>query len=247
MGQVPENNETRPYLIVGNGRLAHHFRYYFDSLNIPYYYWWRGFPQPFQTFLDRTEKILVLINDGSIEDFIRADNRFDTTDKTWIHCSGMLSTPLAESAHPLASFPEELFKPDIYSRIPFVTEEGRLSFDTLFPELPNPHYTIPANLKPLYHAWCVMSGNFTTLLWEQFFTVLQDRMKLPSTISHFYLDQIADNLKHSKSPLTGPLARNDRTTIEKHLQVLEGDPFYGVYCAFLQAYREMRQPERRPA
>ncbi|NOZ04655.1 MAG: DUF2520 domain-containing protein [FCB group bacterium] len=247
MGQVPENNERRSYLIVGNGRLARHFQYYFDSLDIPYYHWWRGSSQPFRDLLDQAEKILVLINDGAIEDFVRTHHQGNTVNKIWIHCSGMLSTPLAESAHPLTSFPKELFEPHIYSQIPFITEEGRLPFHVLFPELPNPHYTIPASIKPFYHAWCVMSGNFTTLLWQQFFTVLRERMKLPPAISYLYLDQIAGSLKHSKSPLTGPLARKDQTTIEKHLHVLRDDPFYEVYRAFLQAYDEMEQPKARTA
>ena len=238
MGQVPESKCKRPYLIVGNGRLSNHFRHYFNLLHIPYWHWWRQCGKPFESFYDVSDRILVLISDGAIEDFIREHR--SSGSKIWIHCSGALSTPLADSAHPLMTFTDELYELDTYREIPFICEKGRRSFVELFPELNNPHYVIPSDWKPLYHAWCVMSGNFTTLLWQRFFDVLEDQFGISRQIAYPYLKQISMNLQASQIPLTGPLARNDRATIQKNLESLADEPFRQVYQAFVSAYQSLQ-------
>ena len=237
MGQVPKRNENRPYLIVGNGRLATHFRRYFSLLGVEHWHWWRGSDSQFNDHANCSEKIILLISDRAIESFVQKHKRPSMENKSWIHCSGSLSTPLAESAHPLMAFPESLFEDDVYSGIPFITEEGRAEFSKLFPELTNPYFAIPSRVKPLYHAWCVMSGNFTTILWQRFFDILRRKFDLPPDVSHAYLNQICHNLQNSLEPLTGPLVRNDTKTIGKHLDTLKDDPYRPVYEAFLKAYQ----------
>lgn len=241
MGQVPEKNKKRPYLTVGNGRLAKHFLHYFGLLKIPHWHWWRGSPHSFHTLFQQSDKILVLISDSAIENFITEHRISLKNDPIWIHCSGLISTPLAESAHPLMTFSDTMFESDVYAKIPFITEQERRPFPELFPELSNPHYSIPSQLKPLYHAWCVMSGNFTTLLWEQFFGIFKEKLGIPSKVAFPYLEQIVYNLIHSSSPLTGPLVRGDTETIKKHLDALKTDPHQQqVYRAFVQSYQSLK-------
>lgn len=115
------------------------------------------------------KKILVLIKDDEIEKFISEKKSGILQDKIFVHFSGLLSIPDAESVHPLITFGENLYDPVTYSKITFITEAGRKSFRELFPELSNPSFQIPAEHKALYHAYCVMSGNFTTILWKSFF------------------------------------------------------------------------------
>ena len=85
MGQVPEKEENRPYLIVGNGRLARHFATYFTLNNIPHYHWYRRSELRLRPLLKETEKALVFISDGAIVPFIL---EHQTNYVTWIHCSG---------------------------------------------------------------------------------------------------------------------------------------------------------------
>lgn len=239
MGQVPKQGET-PYLIIGTGRLAKHIAHYFDLSEIPYLNWYRKSSESLSSLISQSQKILVLISDDEIENFIRQNNNgFDN--KTWIHCSGLLSTSVAESAHPLMTFTNELYDYETYKQIPFVTEKGRKSFTELFPELSNLSFEIEPGSKPLYHAWCVMSGNFTTLLWQRFFEVFETQFGINRKYTFPYLNNITKNLMISESPLTGPLARGDKKVIEKNLLALQDEPFAEIYRAFVNTYNKMKE------
>ena len=239
MGQVPKQDET-PYLIIGNGRLAKHIAHYFDLSGIPYLNWYRKSSESLHLLISQAQKILVLINDDEIENFISQNNN-DFKHKTWIHCSGLLSTPLAESAHPLMTFSNSLYDLETYKSIPFITEKGRENFHDLFPELANINFPIKSELKPLYHAWCVMSGNFTTILWQRFFDILENDLGIYRKYAYPYLTKIAENLGTSTSPLTGPLARGDKKVIEKNLLALKDEPFVEIYRAFVNTHNKMKE------
>mgnify|MGYP001115309221 FL=1 len=88
-----------------------------------------------------------------------------------------------------------------------------------------------------------MAGNFTTLLWQHAFAAFEERLGLPRAVLHPYLEQVASNLVRSASPLTGPLARGDHRTLERHLAALEGDPFHAVYSSFVAAHRAIARKE----
>lgn len=232
MGQVPENPS---YLIVGNGRLSRHLQHLFTLESIPFERWDRSCEVAFDQVGRRARAVVVAISDDSIEGFVA---RHATGDRRlWIHCSGAVTTPLAECAHPLMLFGDELYDLDTYRRIPFVCERGRRPFPELFPELANPFTVIDPEHKPLYHALCVIGGNFTTLLWSKVFEDGARRLGLDRELFYPYLEQVVRNLEASEDPLTGPLARGDRRTIERHLRALAGDPFQKVYEAFVEAHR----------
>lgn len=232
-------NNSYSYLIVGNGKLSKHFQYLFAIKKISFKLWFRGSNESFESLCNEAEKILVLIKDDEILNFIEANKPSLDQNKIWIHCSGMLSTPLAESAHPLMTFTEILYDSEVYDSIPFITEKNRLTFEELFPDLNNPNYQIDSNDKILYHAFSVMSGNFTTILWQSFFDFLISK-EIPQSVAYNYLDGIVNNLKNEKTPLTGPIQRNDVNTIFKHLESLENNPLRNVYISFLEAYDQMK-------
>lgn len=246
MGQVPQIPSYLPpsYLLIGYGRLGRHLEAYFKLENIPLKIWTcrqqnvpnsLGFGDLRREQIEGFSHVLLAIHDSAIEPFIR-EHEF-LSEKTLIHFSGSLSTPLAESAHPLMTFSEQLYDLETYRKIPFVLEKGRRHFEELFPALKNPHYAIPQEQKTLYHALCVMSGNFTTILWEKFFKELEQTFRLPRELVYPYLAQIALNLqKGEASVLTGPLVRGDHTTIDRHLNVLGQDPFKEVYQSFVRAF-----------
>lgn len=231
MGQVPE------YAIIGAGRMARHFCHYLHLLNIPYQQWSRKVDPAhtkLEAIIDRCNPIVILIHDGAIKSFISQHPFLQR--KTLVHFSGSLRTELANSAHPLMTFSNELYSLNDYQKIPFVFEKGRLSINELLPGLSNPSFEIPVDLKPFYHAMCVMSGNFTALLWQKFFTELETVFKIPKEMAFPYLKQISLNLqKDSLSALTGPLVRKDQATIQANLQALANDPYQKVYQAFLEA------------
>jgi predicted short-subunit dehydrogenase-like oxidoreductase (DUF2520 family) len=238
--QVPAISDKYSYLIVGNGRLSKHFQHYFQLKNISFKVWTRNTTESFQSFEKNAESILILIKDDVIQNFLENNSDTFSKSKNLIHCSGMLSTPLAESAHPLMTFADELYSLENYESITFITEKGRKSFNELFPELKNVSYEIESSGKTLYHAYCVLSGNFTTLMWQFFFDFLKSN-NIPSPAAFPYLIATTENLMKTLQPLSGPLIRNDSNTISKHLEVLENHPLKNLYLSFIEAYDHMKK------
>ena len=239
MGQVP--SDDAPYLLVGNGRLSRHLQHYFDLEAIRWRLWARAMGQPLEGSLDGVRAVLLLIADDAVEGFLT--RHADPAGPPWIHCSGSLSTPLATGVHPLMTFGNEFYDHAEYRRMAFVCDRGAPSFEEFFPRLANPHFAIEPACRPLYHALCAMAGNFTTLLWQHAFATFESRLSLPRTALYPYLERVAANLERSASPLTGPLARGDHRTIERHLAALEDDPFHAVYSSFVAAHRAAAREE----
>ena len=237
MRQVPAR-DAAPLGIVGSGRVARHFRHYFELLDLPVCTWSGREPSPSPPdALAACGTILVLIRDAAIVPFIEAWPALQQ--KRLVHCSGSLVTPLAEAAHPLMTFGPELYELADYRAIPFVLDAGGAPLAELLPGLPNPSFAIPAADRPRYHALCVMAGNFSTLLWVKLFDELEQRFGVPASAAHPYLARVTANLiVEGEQALTGPLVRGDQGAIDMNLQSLEGDPFHAVYTAFVRAYEE---------
>ncbi len=253
MGQVPENSTfvlsaRVKYLIIGSGRVARHFENYFTFESIPFSRWSRSDTSGLtglKELLESATHVLLLISDSAIDTFYREHETL-LAPKTCVHFSGALVSSLVPSAHPLMTFSHSLYDRETYLRLPFVLEEGRGSMATLLPGLTNPSLSIRPDLKGRYHAFCVMSGNFTTLLWEKTFREFEETLGLPRQILLPYLLQVTENLALSKpgsSVLTGPLARGDEATIKKNLAELKDDPFAQVYLAFARAHKEEARHE----
>lgn len=255
MRQVPAQpgitaSQAVAYLIIGDGRLARHLQAYFRFEALPYLTWSRtsqASPDSpdsnLRSLAAKATHILLAISDSAIEPFLK-EHRF-LQDKVCVHFSGALVTPLAASAHPLMTFSQLTSSQGAYSHeryleIPFVLEKGRGSLSNLLPGLKNPSFEIQRDDKVRYHALCVMSGNFTTLLWEKTFREFA-KLGLPKEVLFSYLNQITENLEASPagtSVLTGPLVRGDQTTIEKHLAELGADPYADVYRSFVTAFEK---------
>ena len=235
MRQVPAGSDT-PLGIVGDGRVARHFRQYLQLLGRPVRSWARrsATAAP-DDALRECDTVLLLIDDRAITPFVRTWPAL--ADKRLVHCSGALVTAVAEVAHPLMTFGEELYDLDTYRRVPFVLDEGGTPFSVLLPGLPNPSFTIRRADRPLYHALCVLAGNYSTMLWEKLFRELELRFGIPAGAAFPYLARIATNLQQDPfHALTGPLGRGDADTVRANRAALEGDPFLPVYAAFEEAY-----------
>lgn len=235
MRQVPH------YLIIGNGRVASHIRHYFSQLRLSYSSWHRQQP-PSQLLheLNHTTHILLLISDHAIENFCW--DYLQNNPAIRIHFSGSLVTSQAYGVHPLMTFNDTLYEFQHYQSIPFILDHDAIAFEELFPGLPNQHMRLHKSLKPKYHALCVLSGNFSCLLWQKLFTTLESEFNLPPSAAYLYLSQQTQNLlTQSHTALTGPLVRNDHATIEKNITALEGDPFQLIYKSFVDCYMRIKE------
>lgn len=231
-------SSTISYGIVGDGRMARHFAHYLTLEGISFRQWSRQIAMRSKKSpsdaLAGCSIILVLISDQAIDAWIEASPFL--RGKKVVHFSGSWVSAHAVGMHPLMTFGLDLYDLETYRRMPFVVEEGT-GFSDLFPDLTNPSFSIARDQKAYYHALCALSGNFTTLLWQKFFSELESRFKIPNAMAQKYMERVFANLAQDpKGALTGPLARGDADTVGAHLSALQGDPYRGVYEAFCRAY-----------
>lgn len=228
---------TEKYLVVGKGRLASHMTHYMTLLGLSFDQWSRSASPDsllqLQQKISQATHVLVLISDREIESFVREHK--GTSTATWMHFSGALDIPKVDGLHPLMTFGPELYDLSKYQQIPFVVTSEK-DFSDLLPGFPNRFHKLSPEKKAQYHAFCVMSGNFTTLLWQKMDQGLQS-LGLPNYFAHPYLEAITENLvKFPDTALTGPIARKDIVTLKKNLSALNGDPHQKIFRAFLEIY-----------
>ena len=223
------------YGIVGRGRVATHIARYLQLESQDFRAWNRDDPRAPEEALDRAETILLAISDDALEPFLQAHPAL--SDKTLVHFSGCKTLQGAAGIHPLTTFGPEPYDLETYRAIPFVSEQGSAGFEDIFPSLTNRSWSIRADQKPLYHALCVMAGNFPTLLWANTISEFENRLGLPREILGPYLRQTLENtLNNGDRALTGPLARGDRETARRNLAALDDGRFADIYRAFARGH-----------
>ena len=227
---------TKPsYGLIGRGRVAAHLVRYLELEAQPCVSWHRGMPEPAEEVLAGCDVVLLAISDGALPTFLDAYPGF--AGRELVHLSGSLTVGGLHGAHPLMTFGPELYDLETYRSIPFITERGGARFADLFPGLVNPSWAIDRELKPLYHALCVLSGNFTTLLWAKVQDDFETRLGLPGEALRPFLERTFRNVAASGgAAVTGPLARHDQGTVERDLAALRDDPYVAVYRAFVEAF-----------
>jgi 2-dehydropantoate 2-reductase len=237
--------ESKYYLIIGNGKLAKHLRHYFSLAEIAYYSWNRKEHslKELTRLSTKTKKILVAIKDDNICLWIKAHKKI-FTNHIFIHFSARCHIPNSYSIHPLYCFGPKLYDLKEYQMIPFILDQSQTKLTQLIPEIPNPSYHIDYKQKDFYHGMCVLAANFPTLLWQKVNLEFETTLKLPSKIiwllAQSALKQCQSNPKQA---LSGPLSRNDQTTISAHLRALANDPYARLYQEFVNTY--LLTPEAR--
>jgi len=236
--QVPE----KTYTIVGDGKVARHFTCYFQQLGIKFNCWTRKNPsQTLQQKVADADIILLLISDDAIDSFIKNNSCLDNN--TLIHFSGSLSLNNAIGCHPLMTFAQNLYDLETYQNIPFVCDDG-VDFAALFPQLTNQSFNIAKTDKAYYHALCVMAGNFTQTLMRETSNQLNHELKLPDSILFPYLLQNTKNfINNPDNSATGPIQRNDFTTVMKNLHALQDNPLEGIYQSFFTQAQQLKRVE----
>lgn len=244
MGQVPSGFKI---LLVGNGRLATTL---FGALRGDVRRWSRSSNAPItlnQTIRDENPShIYLAVSDSALHEL--ADQcREDFKGRTVVHFAGSLSSFAGiHAAHPLSTFSScEIPMPESeFDRVPFIRDRGAPSFSTLFPTLRNASFEMDPAMRGYYHALCVMSGNFTVLLWEAAARRFEKNVGVPADALNVYREQIFKNLAQSttaKSVLTGPLPRGDMKTIDAHLESLNAQKesaLLEIYRGFIKLHQE---------
>ena len=235
MRRVPQ------YLIIGNGRMATHMCAYFDYLNIPYKQWWRRDHciSILQQLAKQSSHVLILISDSAIESFVEQHLQMHKH-LNCIHFSGSLHTKLAFSVHPLCTFQKgRRYTLKEYQAIPFIIDDTAPEFTELLSGLNNAHYRIKQADKAYYHAMCVMANNFSTLLWDKFFTEMQQRFAIDTKHLIPMLEKTFSNLKqYPDINMTGPLTRGDKESLQRGVNALENDRYQSIFKSFIETFLE---------
>lgn len=231
MGQVPK------YLIVGDGRLARHFQFYLSSLSISYLSWHRGHSEAkLRDFLASQNIVLLLISDDALSHFVKNYNL--AARPGVVHCSATVHIDGVHFSHPLMTFGTDLYKHSVYPTVPFGIAEDGPPLSELLPGLPNPSFVLSEANRVLYHTLCVVGGNFSAMLWQQFFDGMQTSMGIDRKYLLPFMKQVSSNVMNGGDALTGPLVRGDQGTIKKHLEALGDGPLGEVYRAMINVYEE---------
>lgn len=244
MGQVPSGFKI---LLVGNGRLATTL---FGALQGDIRRWSRSSSAPItlnQAIRDENPShIYLAVSDTSLSE-IADQCREDFQGRTVVHFAGSLSSFAGiHAAHPLSTFSsrETPMPAPEFERVPFILDRGGPAFSTLFPTLRNSSFEMDPALRGYYHALCVMSGNFTVLLWEAAARRFEKKVGVPADALDVYREQIFKNLAQAttaKSVLTGPLARGDMKTIDAHFESLKAQnesALLEIYRGFIKLHQE---------
>lgn len=227
--QKPTQNQ---FLIIGSGRVANHFAFYFEKLDLPFRLWNRKADDTLALapLIEQSTHILLLITDGAIADFYKA--HLKGRNKVAVHFSGALSLPGIFGAHPLMSFGPDLYPEEFYRQLHFVIS-GTNSLSEILPGLPNSFTALPESQRALYHSLCVLGGNFTAVLLQKMILEFQ-KMGIPKQGSRLYIEQTVANIfADPEKALTGPIPRRDSETVQKNLNSLAADPYQKIYRAFL--------------
>jgi predicted short-subunit dehydrogenase-like oxidoreductase (DUF2520 family) len=189
----------------------------------------------------QAEIVLVTTNDGAIGEVIRelADAASFKPGQTVMHMSGALTSevllPAAKqgavvlSVHPLQSFAAVEQAINILPGSFFSIEGDSAGFvlaTKMVEELDGEYFFIDKKDKPLYHAGaCVVSNYLVTVI--DFGSQLLEAAGIPKEKAlPALLPLIEGTLKNIRKigipqALTGPIARGDKETIQKHLLVME--------------------------
>lgn len=234
------NELFKSYALLGSGRVAYHLAHYLRQLDLPFKSWSRNGNSSFNTcsaadpqerlnsVLEGTSHVLLAVSDPAINEMASF-----VSGRVLVHFSGSARVPEVQAAHPLMTFGSKLQPLNWYKNIPFVIDEGS-SFCSLLPGLPNQHIKLAPEHRSLYHALCALAGNSAFQLWR---TVAQEfhRIGLPPPILAPFLHQAVDNALSVEAQATGPVAREDWITVEKHLHSLsENPPLQVAYRGFLR-------------
>ena len=243
MRQEPE------YLIIGSGRLAKHFTFYLSHHKARIWFYSRSSMGELEPLGKRVEAIsqapdratrLLLLKDDVLIPFCQS-NQKELGRGQVVQCSGSLSIhdfpTKVHSYHPLYTFPLELYPIDKYETVPFITEQGSLPFQRIFPMLKNPVFELKSEHKIKYHALTSSISNFLSVIIQQFADE-REKMQLNIPTAHFQniASQALQNAFESpKTCLTGPIARGDSLLIQKHLRALEGSGLNAIYQGILKS------------
>ena len=218
-------------LLIGSGRLAHHLQFWvsLSTEKIHLSTWDRHQdPQRIRTLVQSADLIWLAISDQAITPFY--EKYIEGSDIPTVHFSGAYHDARILSCHPLMTFGNELYEDTVYNQIAFAIT-GSEHLKDMMPGFDNRYFVLSPELKPLYHALCVVCGNFPQLLWNESSKISQQHQIPFKYFEQLIQFSLKNFMQQGSLALTGPIARKDLPTIEKNQKALPA-PLKSIYASF---------------
>lgn len=191
--------------------------------------------------------IFITTPDERIYSIYSMLKQYDLRDKIICHCSGALSTQIfdnidslgacAYSVHPAFAVSDKYNSYKEFSKA-FFTVEGSDEkihiMRAMLDKLNNPYKIINSKDKAKYHTALVLSSNLVIALYHMASDLLCecgfDVSSATDVLNPLFLNN-AKSLtdKGCEKALTGPVDRNDISTVIKHLSVMDNNKMSAVY------------------
>lgn len=229
------------YVIFGTGRVGPNMAVYLQSLGHEVRLVSRVEAEENRTacirFLKDADIVAAAIPDDKLLSW-RDEWRPEIGDqKIAIHFSGAASIEGVFGFHPLYSFPNAILPSGRMKEIAFACEPSAPSFAQVFPGAANAYFTVEAKDRARYHALAVLSGNLAAFIWNEAAKDFAALSGMPAEkVMGGYLTGVVDRfVENPADSMTGPVVRQDRTTVMKNLAGLEGAPkLKTLYEAFIK-------------
>ena len=226
---------VKTILIVGSGRLAMHLNHWVSIQNnnsqilLKILNWDRSQdPYLIRTYIQQSDIVWLAITDSAIVSFY--EKYFLGFDLKVVHFSGALYDVRLLSAHPLMTFSDKIYSDDVYSKIQFAIT-GFEKLTEAMPTFKSSYFQVSPTDKPLYHALCVVAGNFPQILWSEVAKICIEK-NIPLNAFEVYLRQITENfISQGPQAITGPFVRGDLLTVQNNKSALTA-PLKNIYQSF---------------
>lgn len=197
------------------------------------------FYSTYETLIKDSDIIFLTVSDSAISSVWNLIKEIPMQDKIFCHCSGSISSQIfsdihtqgafAYSIHPLLAIHSKEHSYDNLTHAIFTVEGDQMHLDTivhLLEGLGNPVQSIPTDAKPLYHAAAVFASNHVVALAKISMELLMDcgfnESSALSAITPLLMGNVSNIATAGPTlALTGPIERNDTSTVQKHLDCLD--------------------------
>jgi 2-dehydropantoate 2-reductase len=233
-------------LIIGNGRLARHWKHYLDLEQVKYLGWNRSSSLRLAEFLPQYHSqiscVYLLISDSAIEGVYKEHRSLLPHSTLWFHASGALNIETMHDAHPMMTFADELYDLETYRAISFTTASDlKLIETTLLFDLQNIVSKISPDEKARYHALCVLGAAGTGSLWSLLEKEWQSMGMPPSAWKPYQAQIFANLISQGSRAITGPWVRGDDQTTSANLNSLGNGPAEKLYQVLKGVFDEYRE------
>lgn len=213
-----------------------------------------------ETLVKECDVIFITVPDGSINQIWQQIRNYEIKGKYICHCSGALSSQDAfdgivytgaygYSIHPLFAVSDKFNAYREFEDVFFVAEgDGPNDIIKMLRSLGNPLHIIESQHKTAYHLAAATASNLVCGLIDQSIEIMQmcgfeenEAIRALGPILMGNMAHIAD--RGPVASLTGPVERNDITTVRKHMDCMTDEKQKEVYR--LLSHRLVRMAQRR--